>query len=133
MIPLLLLGCAPEVSIEVSPAAVDLGTVDFAQDMPDEGYNAVTVRLTNRGEAEVSLAIEDGDPDHLCLAGYPSTDYPVPLADVPPGEYALLVVGACGQEPGEVDTTVETAVVLGVADADDIVIPVTFVSTRSDL
>lgn len=134
MIPLFL-ACASEPDLDWFPTELDLGTVDFAQDMPEEGYNPDTVTFTNVGEKnDVVLTVADYDTERLCLPGFPDRAPPFELATVPPGLYALLNVAVCGQVAGDVGQTITTEVRLTTSgEPGDIVVPVTFVSTRSDL
>lgn len=131
---LLVLACATEPDLDWFPTSIDLGTVDFAQPMPDEGYEPVTVTITNVGEDEVVLTVAGYDDDHLCLPGFPGARAPFELSRVPGGLYALLSVAACGQLAGDIDQTITSELRLTTTgEPPEIVLPVTFVSTRSDL
>lgn len=127
----LLLGCGPSVVIEVSPAEVDLGTVDFAVEMPEEGYNPTAVTLTNVGTADTTITVTDDDPDHLCLQGFSTFDAPYDLGDIPAGGSYTFEIAACGQLQGEMDTEVATEVRLSASGGDPVVVPVRFLSVRS--
>lgn len=132
---LLVLACTAEPNLDWSPTELDLGTVDFAQDMPEEGYNPETVTITNVGEREdVVLEVADYDAERLCLPGFPDRTPPFELATVPPGLYALLNVAVCGQVAGDLGQTITTEIRLTTSgEPTEIRIPVTFLSTRSDL
>lgn len=127
----MLLGCGPSVVIEVSPAEVDLGTVDFGVEMPAEGYNPTPVTLTNVGKADTVVTVTDDDPDHLCLQGFSTFDTPYELGGIPAGGTYTFEIAACDQQAGEIDTEIATEVRLSVTGGDGVSVPVRFLSTRS--
>ena len=127
-----LLACAPPVEIEVDPAIVDLGTVDFATEMPAEGYDPQPVSLNNVGKRDVMLAILDPDVVHLCIQGFSTLAPPYDLGLVPSGSAYTFEVAVCGTEAGERDSEVTTEIVVGTdGDPSRISIPVTFIPTRT--
>jgi len=129
---LILLGCSPEFDILISPARLDLGVVDFAQEMPEEGYAPGSVSLINKGTGEPQLALLAYDDVHLCLPGYTGLDLPATIGTLPEGATASLLVAACGYEPGERDSEVYGTVTVGTGGTPSTVeIPVVFTPTRT--
>lgn len=124
--------CAQKIDLTVSPSSLDLGTVDFAVEMPTEGYNPLPVTITNNGKEDVELTVRDDDPDHLCLQGYTTFEAPFLLGTVPEGQSFTFEIAACDYDAGERDSLVETAVVLATGgDPATVEIPVSFTPTRT--
>lgn len=127
-----LLACSSEPDITVSPAEVDLGTVDFAMEMPEEGYAPQPVTLSNVGKHDVTLTMLVDDPDHLCVQGFTTYEPPYEMGVLPSGMDYVFQVAACDYEAGERDSEVETSLTVGTdAEPASIVIPVTFIPTRT--
>lgn len=129
---ILLLACARPYVIEVSPAVVDFGVVDFAVEMPEDGYPPEPVTITNKGEDVVlGLALASYDVERVCVQGTPSGDLPIPLGDVGPGSFYLLNIAVCGLVAGDLDEEVRTEVVLTtLGDPPSLTIPVTWTPVR---
>lgn len=132
MLPWLLLACAKTVEIEVDPAEVDLGEVDFAVEMPTEGYDPAAVSLHNVGKSDVAISILDPDVDHLCIQGFTTFTPPYDLGVLPEGGTYTFEVAACDYQPGERDSEVSTRILVGTDGVPaQIEIPVRFVPTRT--
>lgn len=128
----LLLACTPELDIQVSPPALDLGVVDFDVEMPDEGYPPSSVSFINQGTVSASLSLVDYDPDHLCVVGFTGRSLPITMGELAEGSVYVLEVGACGYAPGERDTEVQTELRVGTGGTPGVlVVPVVFTPTRT--
>ena len=102
MLGLLLIACTtPEVT--PFPSNLDFGEVDFQQVMPDDGYHAMELEITNTGEKDGSLEVIAFDFEHLCLQGY--TAVPAPLSSLSPNSKFALLISVCNyiEEAGERD------------------------------
>jgi hypothetical protein len=129
---LLLAACTADYVITVSPATVNLGVVDFAVEMPDEGYTPTQVSLTNAGKGTPVLALASYDPDHICVVGFTGRDLPISLGELPEGSTYLLNIAACGYLAGERDSEVSTDVVVSTdGSPGTVTIPVRFTPTRT--
>ncbi len=129
---LLLVACTPDFEITVSPATLNLGVVDFANEMPEEGYTPGQVSLTNAGKGEPMLALASYDPEHICVVGFTGRDLPVTLGALPEGSTYLLNIAPCGYIAGERDAEVTTDVTVTTGGSPaTIVIPVSFTPTRT--
>lgn len=130
---LLAVGCAAEpVDFTISPNPVTFGEVDFAVEMPEEGYAPIATTLTNNGTYDVTLTLEAFDEDHLCVQGYPHDTLPGAMGLVAPGSSYVLNIAVCGYLPGERDAEVSTSVTVGTdADPATLTIPVTFTPVQS--
>jgi hypothetical protein len=125
----LLVGCAGQ-TLSFSPDTLDFGEVDFAGELPEEGYAVETVTLTNDGSAADTLSLQAYDQDHLCLAGFTTQDFPVDLGSVSSGGSYTFRVGVCAYVSGEVDTEVSTTIEVE-GDNGAVSLPVTFTPVRS--
>lgn len=126
---LFLLACVESVEISVVPAILDLGDVDITPDLPDEGYYAGgVVTLQNDGDNTVSLQLPEYDTTSLCIQGFLTQEFPVPMADLEPGQTFAITVGICGYPPGSdgQPTSAPFDVWTG-GDPDTVVVPVAFV------
>lgn len=129
---LALLACTPDFDILVSPARLDLGVVDFAQEMPAEGYAPGQVSLINQGKGEPQLTLVAWDDVHLCVPGYTGLALPATIGPLPEGATAVLEVSACGYEPGERDSEVFGTVTVGTGGSPATIdVAVVFTPTRS--
>lgn len=133
MLLALLLACGPKAELSFSPAALELGEVDFAGEMPDGGYASETVTLTNTEGDSLVLSLPEYDTDHLCIAGFPADQaYPVDLGPLDEGRAYTFEVGVCAYVPGELTTEVVTELVVE-ADGEpwEVVLPITFTAIRT--
>ncbi|MDP2306274.1 MAG: hypothetical protein Q8P18_09635 [Pseudomonadota bacterium] len=124
------IGCTPAVGLVFSPEALDFGEVDFAGELPEEGYAVETVTLTNEGASSVGIALPEYDTDRLCLAGFGSQDFPVDLGELDAGSAYTFSVGVCAYVSGELNAPVATALEV---DGDDgtVTLPITFTPVRT--
>ncbi len=131
---LALFACAPPAELVFSPAALELGEVDFAGEMPEGGYASETVTLTNESGPSLALSLPAYDLDHLCVAGFPEEhDYPVDLGALDEGVAYTFEVGVCAYVPGELTTLVETELVVETdGNPAEVVLPISFTAVRSD-
>lgn len=105
-----LLACGdPELQFDISPSPLDLGTVDFVAEMPDEGYASGSVSLANVGETSAVLTMPEYDTEVFCIAGFTTQAFPVEMSEVKPGSTYVLTVGICGYPPGNAGEEVETS------------------------
>lgn len=124
----LLAGCgADPVDFTITPNPVAFGEVDFAAEMPEEGYAPIATTLANEGTYDVTLTLQAFDQDHLCVQGYPADALPGAMGLVAPGSSYVLNIAVCGYLPGERETEVSTSVTVGTdAEPATLTIPVTF-------
>ncbi len=126
----LLLACTPDFEMTVSPALLNLGVVDFAEEMPEEGYDPGQVSVTNVGKGEPQLALSGYDAEHICVVGFTGRELPVTLGALPEGSTYLLNIAPCGYIAGERDTEVSTEVTLTTGGSPaTVTIPVVFTPT----
>ena len=85
------------------PSQIQWGDVDFQSSMPEDGYDAQNIMLTNTGTANIELSLDDYDDIHICLKGL---DGAQELGMLEADTTYSLLVGACGYQPekGERDT-----------------------------
>lgn len=128
-----LLGCTPDpIEIAISPTPVAFGEVDFAVEMPHEGYSPIPTSLTNNGTKDVLLALADWDVDYVCVQGYSHDALPGTMATVAPGSTYVLNIAICGYLPGERDTEVSTSVTISTdTEPASFPIPVTFTPVQT--
>lgn len=133
MVLLWSVACAPKVEFNLVPDGLEFGVVDFAGEMPADGYAFDEVVLQNDGKATIVLTLPAYDTLRLCLKGFDvDREYPIELGEVAPGASYLLGIGLCSYVDGEVDTDVETRVDVRTDGAPDVLsIPVTFTPIRS--
>lgn len=126
------IGCGGALELDMSPSSLDLGTIDFDEEMPEEGFNPQPVTVRNVSDVDTVLSVIDDDPDRLCVQGFPEPQVPYELGTLPAGASYTLQVAACGYLPGERDSSVVTGLTLG-ADgaAAPLDLSVTFVPTRT--
>lgn len=127
-----LFACAETVDIEVVPEILDLGEVDILPDMPDDGYYASgIVRLKNDGETTVSLQLPEYDTTSLCIQGFLTQEFPVPMTELEPGQRFAITVGICGYPAGQdgQPTSASFDVWTG-GDPDTVEVAVTFVPNQ---
>ena len=108
-----LVGCGPSGELTASTNKLTWERVNFAgfpSDLPDEGYEAQALTLTNTGKARLDLVINDFDFDHLCIQGYDAN--PVELPPLNTEQLLTVVIGVCGYdvEGGERDTLVRGSI-----------------------
>jgi hypothetical protein len=128
---LLLLACATPVEFTVTPETLDLGTVDFVAEMPEDGFAQGVVTLTNGGEEAVSLTMPEYDTESLCLLGFTTQELPVEMGVVNPGSSYQITVGICGYPPGSDGSLVGTSFdVWTDGDPDTLTVPVSFTPNR---
>jgi hypothetical protein len=95
--------------------------------MPDEGYDARDISLTNTGTQNIELSLEAYDDIYLCLEGLDSGTQNLGILE-PEQNYSLLV-GVCGYQPdqGERDTEITgTLTITHNGNNDSIQIPWSF-------
>lgn len=132
MLALALLACTSDYEITISPATLNLGVVDFANEMPEEGYTAGQVSLTNVGKGEPALSLSGYDADHVCVVGFTGRDLPISLGTLPEGSTYLLNIAPCGYIAGERDAEVTTEVTVSTDGTPSVLtIPVSFTPTRT--
>lgn len=128
----LLAACTADYVVTVSPSTLNLGVVDFAVEMPEEGYTPGQVSLTNDGKGTPVLALAEVDADYVCVVGFTGRDLPIPLGELPEGSTYLLNIAACGYLPGDRDSEVTTEVVVSTDGTPATIrIPVSFTPTRT--
>jgi hypothetical protein len=129
---LTLLACA-SVELDLSPNPLALGEIDFAAEMPAEGYAVEDVTVTNVGKGSGTVFLPEYDTDRLCVTGFADDrDYPVELGPIEPDEHYVLPVAVCGYADGELGTEVETSLdVLVDDDPEPFTLTVTFTPVRS--
>ena len=101
--------CGPKGELSASPSKLTWTQIDFAgwpDDLPEGGYDAQFITLSNTGSSRLDLVIEDFDFVHLCIEGY--TESPVTLPPLNAGQAITVPVGVCGYDvvAGERDTLV---------------------------
>jgi hypothetical protein len=102
---LLCAGCGHG-DVLVSPTSLDFGEVDFQTDIPEAGYGAIDVSITNVGKKDLDLTIRGFDATRLVIGGFfPETPYV--MDTLPSGAATTISVGVLSYEPGERDTLVE--------------------------
>ena len=80
------------------PSQIQWGDVDFQSSMPEDGYDARDITLTNTGTSNIELSLESYDDVHICLKGL---DGPQSLGMLEPEQTYSLLVGACGYQPDQ--------------------------------
>ena len=80
------------------PSQIQWGDVDFQSSMPEDGYDARDITLTNTGTSNIELSLESYDDVHICLKGL---DEPQPLGMLEPEQTYSLLIGACGYQPDQ--------------------------------
>jgi hypothetical protein len=102
MLGLLLIACTPP-EVTPFPSSLDFGEVDFQETMPDDGYHAMELEITNTGDKDVSLEVIAFDFEHLCLQGY--TTVPATLSSLSQNSKFTLLISVCDYivEAGERD------------------------------
>ncbi len=133
MILLLLAACgADSLTFTISPDPVAFGEVDFAVEMPDDGYAPIAVSLTNTGSTDALLALADFDDTYLCVQGYSHDLLPGEMGVVAPNSTYVLNIAVCGYAPGERDSQVSTDVTVSTdGDPSSLTIPVTFTPVQT--
>ena len=125
MFAVLLIACTtPEVT--PFPSKLEFGEVDFQQPMPDEGYHAAELEITNTGDKEVSLEVIGFDFEHLCLEGY--TSVPATLSSLSESSKFTLLVSVCDyiEEAGERDDLLTGDIVIDYGGEETLQIPWSF-------
>jgi hypothetical protein len=113
--------------LTVFPSQISWDEVDFQSSMPDEGYDARDISLTNTGTQNIELSLEAYDDIYLCLEGLDSGTQNLGILE-PEQNYSLLV-GVCGYQPdqGERDTEITgTLTITHNGNNDSIQIPWSF-------
>ena len=96
-----LLACTDPNDLDVFPRTLDLGEVEFAPEMPEEGYYAAgPIDLVNDGQSTLSLMLPEYDTTSLCIQGFLTQEFPVTMTELEPGQTFTLTVGICGYPPG---------------------------------
>ena len=125
MFTVLFFACSqPEVT--PFPSKLEFGEVDFQAPMPEEGYQAMALDITNTGEKDVSLEILSFDFERLCLEGY--TSVPASLSDLSPDSKFTLLISVCDyiEEAGERDDLLEGMIDIDYGGSDVLQIPWSF-------
>ena len=97
MLGILFIACAGG-ELTAFPSQIQWGDVDFQSAMPDDGYDARDITLTNTGSSNIELSLENYNDVHICLQGL---DGPQSLGTLEPEQSYSLLVGACGYLPEE--------------------------------
>ena len=125
MFGVLFIACTvPEVT--PFPSKLEFGEVDFQQSMPEEGYQATELEITNTGEKEVTLEVISFDFEHLCLEGY--TSVPATLSSLSASSKFTLLVSVCDyiEEAGERDDLLTGNIVIDYGGEESLQIPWSF-------
>jgi hypothetical protein len=133
MLLTLLLACANPTLLTFDPASLELGEVDFAGEVPEDGYASGVVTLTHGGGPDVVVSLPAYETDHLCVAGFPEDQvYPVDLGPFTEGTAYTFTVGVCAYVPGELTTEVTTSFTVETdGDPGEITLPITFTAIRT--
>jgi hypothetical protein len=124
--------CAPDVELSVTPASLDFGDVDFAVEMPEEGYDPLEVSVTNIDKDDHEVWIVADDPDHLCVQGFPDARAPYLLGTVPDGASYDLSIAVCAYDPGDRDSEYAATVAFATeTDSEPVAVDVVFVPIRT--
>jgi len=107
----LFMGCSAG-ELTLSPNPVEFGDIDFNQELPDAGYNVQEVFLQNSGQEDLELVVFGVDDTRILLSGQFSSENPLSLMSIGPGQYHTLNLGVVGYdvEAGERDTLVEGSI-----------------------
>lgn len=129
---LLLAACGGnEITLVFEPDHLDFGEVDFAQEMPEGGYNPQEVTVRNQTEATVELTLLAYDTDHLCVGGFPNGDEATALGPLAEGSTYLLTIAICDYISGEGTTLVETQLDIGTDGKPSVFsLPISFTPIR---
>ena len=132
MLLLLLAACgSDEVMFTISPNPVAFGDVDFAVEMPADGYSPIATGLTNAGTKDVVLGLADFDDTYLGVQGYSHDLLPGTMGTVAPNSTYVLNIAVCGYAPGERGSEVSTNVTISTDGSPaSFTIPVTFTPYR---
>ena len=98
MLGLFFIGCAGG-ELTAVPSQITWGDVDFQSPMPEVGYDAKSIALTNTGTTNIELSLEAYDDVHICLDGLSAS--PQNLGTLEPEQSYSLLVGACGYQPDQ--------------------------------
>ncbi|TVQ91319.1 MAG: hypothetical protein EA397_09665 [Deltaproteobacteria bacterium] len=129
LLTLLLVGCGSG-ELAVSPAALDFGEVDFHQERPDEGYDALEVVLRNDGSRPLDLSIRSFDSERLQLGARFEEEPSLPRLE--PGSQQVITVGVWAYRPGEWDQLVEGSFrIHGDQLRDPVAVPWSFTPVRN--
>lgn len=125
-----LTACGAELT--VLPEAIDWGEVDFNQPVPTTGHEPVELTLRNTGSGDLEVVFLDLDDERLNLGGQLDSVEP-PRLTLAKGDVAVLTLGVAGYEPGETGTEVDGELRLAAGRLrDDVILPWSYVPTRSD-
>jgi hypothetical protein len=103
-----------------TPSQLDWGEIDFQQDMPDEGYDAVDFTVSNDGKADLDIVLRGFDTTRLRL-GAPllvRADPPT-LPTLSPGQSMVMRLGVYAYADGDRDTLVSGSFELEAAGIKD--------------
>ena len=98
MLGIIFMGCAGG-ELTAFPSKIIWGDIDFQSSMPDTGYSAQSISLTNTGTTNIELSLEEYDDIHICLDGLEGA--PQNLGILEPEQSYSLLVGACGYQPDQ--------------------------------
>ena len=138
MLAYLLIACAEPSELSAMPSSIDWGNINFTESMPEEGYSAETITLTNTGEKDIEeIIIEDlqedfqvsgeagvcppnEDCNHLCLQGFDTTPASLLQGSLPAGETFNAVVSVCNyiEQTGERDDELTGKIKISFSDSD---------------
>jgi hypothetical protein len=98
--------CGGEPVVNFSPARLDFGTVDFAEEVPEGGFAPIALTVRNDGERDLPWSLTTLDGERLCIPGI--GEAPVELPDLAADASQTYTVGVCGYvaEAGDRDTLV---------------------------
>lgn len=123
-------GCGPAPGLVFEPDRLDFGEVDFAGELPEDGYDSHSVQLVNKGNKSIALSLPEYDTDRLCLAGFGGQDFPVDLGELPPDASYTFIVGLCGYGTSGIDTLMELELAVDGGD-DRVSLPISFTPIRT--
>ena len=96
--------------LDSSVTEINFGDIDFAEEMPEGGYERRTVEVENISKKTLEISIPNFDFEHLCLLRF--TENPVEIGELSPNSTYKLEISVCDYivENGERDSLVEGSV-----------------------
>ena len=103
----LYLSCSSDELISVSPSEITWNEINFADPVPEGGYDPFEMIITNTADHDVDISIVNFDWSHLCIQGY-SESSEMKLPTLAAGDAFVLRPSVCKYLPenGERDTNV---------------------------
>lgn len=102
--------CGGEPVINFSPARLDFGTVDFAEEVPEGGFAPIALTVRNDGDRDLEWSLTTLDAQRLCIPGI--GEAPATLPTLTADAAQTYEIGVCGYVPeaGDRDTLVTGSV-----------------------